>query len=540
MTRRSSLGRLIISMAREAARAQRRAEAENRRRIREQDRAGRAAVRSAAITTKQAKQRYIEQRVQETEELNLQLAEQLNELKSILANASYVAAGSIFEAMRLRTAYPAFSPPAHLATPQPPPIARAYLSKIKPLSKIARFFPRCVERHTLAIRAAEAVYESAVSAYSASEQTRTDEFLKEQAKYERELIAYNENVRERDNLVDGLLASYRNHDPEAVVTFCDLVLARSSYPEKFPHGHRLAFVPESKQLVVEYELPPPSIIPSVQEYRYNKSKDAIEERPTKNIDQKESYQDIVASVALRNLSEIFYADDAHSVQVLVFNGFIRTVDPATGQDVQPHLISVRVTVDRFREIDLERVDKLVCLRNLGAQVSPRPHDVQPIKPIVNFNMVDKRFVEQTDLLATLESRPNLMELTPTEFEQLVANLFAKMGIEAHLTRSHRDGGVDVIGVDNRPAIGGKVVIQAKRYKNAVGVSAVRDLYGTMQHEGANKGILVTTSHYGPDAWLFAEKKPIELIEGAGLLHFLDQYGTPARIVFPEDYVAPPG
>ena len=42
----------------------------------------------------------------------------------------------------------------------------------------------------------------------------------------------------------------------------------------------------------------------------------------------------------------------------------------------------------------------------------------------------------------------------------------------------------------------EVIIQAKRYKNTVGVSAVRDLFGTMQNEGASKGILVTTSGYG--------------------------------------------
>ena len=50
--------------------------------------------------------------------------------------------------------------------------------------------------------------------------------------------------------------------------------------------------------------------------------------------------------------------------------------------------------------------------------------------------------------------------------------------------------------DPRPVLGGKVVIQAKRYKNTVGVSAVRDLFGTMHNEGATKGILVTTSGYG--------------------------------------------
>ena len=89
-----------------------------------------------------------------------------------------------------------------------------------------------------------------------------------------------------------------------------------------------------------------------------------------------------------------------------------------------------------------------------------------------------------------------------------------------------------MGFDKRPILGGKVVIQAKRYRSTVGVSAVRDLYGTMMNEGANKGILVATSGYGPDAFDFSKDKPIELIDGGGLLYLLEQVGTKARIVMP--------
>lgn len=109
-----------------------------------------------------------------------------------------------------------------------------------------------------------------------------------------------------------------------------------------------------------------------------------------------------------------------------------------------------------------------------------------------------------------------------------------MGFEAKLTRSSRDGGIDVAAFDPRPIVGGKVVIQAKRYKNVVGVEAVRDLYGSMINEGAGKGILVTTSHYGADAYNFAKDKPIELIDGGGLLYHLKQNGYEARIIFPQD------
>ncbi|MER7279632.1 restriction endonuclease [Dactylosporangium sp. NPDC000244] len=47
--------------------------------------------------------------------------------------------------------------------------------------------------------------------------------------------------------------------------------------------------------------------------------------------------------------------------------------------------------------------------------------------------------------------------------------------------------------------------------------AVRDLYGTMQHEGVKGGILITTSGYGPSSYEFANGKPLQLIDGSGLL-----------------------
>lgn len=79
---------------------------------------------------------------------------------------------------------------------------------------------------------------------------------------------------------------------------------------------------------------------------------------------------------------------------------------------------------------------------------------------------------------------------------LIQNLFTKMGLDDKETQASRDGGVDCVAYDPRPIFDGKVVIQAKRYRHTDGVSAVRDLFGTPQNEGASKGILVSTSGYG--------------------------------------------
>lgn len=204
-------------------------------------------------------------------------------------------------------------------------------------------------------------------------------------------------------------------------------------------------------------------------------------------------------------------------------------------------MSVRTTRPLFSEIDLENVEPLACLKHLGAGVSKSPKELVPVRPIVEFSMVDRRFVEETDVLSMLDTRPNLMELSPGEFENLITNLFGKIGLETKLTRASRDGGVDCVAFDNRPIFGGKVVIQAKRYKGTVGVSAVRDLYGTLMNEGASKGILVTTSGYGAASFEFANGKPLELLDGPQLLYLLaERTGVEARIIPPEDWTDPYG
>jgi restriction system protein len=175
-------------------------------------------------------------------------------------------------------------------------------------------------------------------------------------------------------------------------------------------------------------------------------------------------------------------------------------------------------------------------RSGKASVSPSPSELVPVKPLVELNMSDPRFITSTDVLSTLDRRPNLMELTPSEFENLITNLFESMGLETRLTQASRDGGVDCVAYDQRPILGGKVVIQAKRYKNTVGVSAVRDLFGTVQNEGASKGIIVTTSGYGKASYDFAAGKPLELLDGANLLYLLAEHAKiDAKIVMPDDW-----
>jgi restriction system protein len=146
-------------------------------------------------------------------------------------------------------------------------------------------------------------------------------------------------------------------------------------------------------------------------------------------------------------------------------------------------------------------------------------------------------VQDRDVAANLDAITNLAAIAWEDFEHLVRQLFewefGRNGVEVKVTRASRDRGVDAIMFDPDPLRGGKYVLQAKRYTRTVDVAAVRDLYGTVVNEGANRGILVTTSGFGPDAYEFAKDKPISLVDGPNLIAMLQRHGRAYKIELAE-------
>jgi restriction system protein len=366
-----------------------------------------------------------------------------------------------------------------------------------------------------------------------------------------QVAAQNEKIESdirqlNDLLSDGLLypkhvevtASYLEGDPKGITEYFESTLTAMQLRVDSPKP-RVAYSPQSRQLVVEYELPAVDVVPGAKSYRYVKAQERVvaTARPASQV--KALYANAIAQLALLCLKRIFAVDMRQHVAVVVLNGVVGTIDPRTGKPVRPCLITVRTTRDTFTEIDLSQVDPVACLKYLNAGISRSPAELTPVRPVLEFSMVDPRFITETDTLSALDERPNLMELTPQQFESLIQNLFDKIGLDTRQTRPSRDGGVDCVAYNTDPILGGKVVIQAKRYKNTVGVSAVRDLFGTLQNEGASKGILVTTSGYGSASFDFARNKPIELIDGANLLYLLEEHaGIKAKIEVPDDWHDP--
>jgi len=534
MARRGGLVSTIAQIQREAERARKAQIREHAAAQREAQRAHNAYLKAVAAEEKELQRLYVEDRMAEVAAMNDDLAARDTELDGLLAATLEVDDYLDFDRLKQRPRIHPFQP-GRLAYAEPPPDWRAFLPP-EPTG-MSKMFGK--QKHAEAVAAGRQRYEWEAAQHAQREQARHAALEQARQQHQAYVASVEAEAAKQHAEVDAFRDEFEAGEPDAVVSYFDLVLQASAYPDGFPQAFRLAYVPESRQMVIEYELPPADVVPAVKAYKYVKASDSVTQTTRAASTVKAQYAAVLAQVTLRTLHEVFEADRGRHVDTLVFNGIVHTVDRATGQRVKPCLVTVRTTRDVFNALDLANVDPFACLRHLGAGVSKQPEELAPVRPVLEFDMVDPRFVEESDVLGTLDQRPNLMDLTPGEFESLIQNLFTAMGLEARQTRASRDGGVDCVAFDNRPIFGGKVVIQAKRYRHTVGVSAVRDLFGTLQNEGASKGILVTTSGYGHASFEFAEGKPIELISGSQLLYLLAEHtGVEAKIVAPDGWRDP--
>ncbi|GJM43203.1 MAG: restriction endonuclease [Gemmatimonadota bacterium] len=330
--------------------------------------------------------------------------------------------------------------------------------------------------------------------------------------------------------------SFEAGDPASIEEYVTMVFERSSYPASFSPAHDCQFDRQSGTLVVGLTLPVPDVVPRISGYRAAKGQTSLEAVEMKKREFDAFYDDAVKLSVLRTMHEVFEAVYLPILDNVVVNGWTTATNRSTGHDERQCIISVSATRESFEELRLDRVDPSECVRSLRGLVAGPLSQLAPVRPILEFDRHDDRFVESKDILDDVPEGANLAEMPWEDFEHLVRELFGKMfsedGAEVKVTRASRDAGVDAVAFDPDPIRGGKFVIQAKRYTHVVGVSAVRDLYGTMMNEGAARGILVTTSHYGADSRDFAKDKPITLIDGPNLVHLLGEHGYTARIDLP--------
>jgi restriction system protein len=485
---------------------------------REAERQAREQARLAKEREKARVQQHLESQQRATERKTAAVERQVMILDEVLTSVLPLPPFS-FERLMVSPLVPQFDPgPLGLPIPAPSweafaPIEPKGLSRL--LGGTARYDRQVAE--------ARIRFEAAQSLHRQKESQRQRALGHAKAQHNRKVAEERASAAMQNVHISGRQSAVAAGDAESVEWFVRRVLDASQYPNGFPREYQIAYRPQNRDVVVEFELPPRDVVPPVRAYRYIKARDAIEPIPRPQNEIKQRYKTLISCVALRALHEIFGATSPEVVEAVVFNGRLSTIDRATGKPVRPHLLTVSAERPTFADLVLAAVEPTTCLVRLNALVSPNPYDMEAVEPFIAFDLKRFRFTDDMDVISDLDSRPNLLKLSPPEFEHLVRQLFIAMGAEAWTTIPSKDGGVDAVAASKNLFFGGVCLIQAKRWTGLVGLESVHALTGVMADHNATTGVLVTTSWFGRASEQFAQRNRITLINGAELKQLIKEH-----------------
>ncbi|MFI1979368.1 MULTISPECIES: restriction endonuclease [Streptomyces] len=375
-------------------------------------------------------------------------------------------------------------------------------------------------------RDARARFEQDWYAAQAAEARRVEQLAAYRSAYDDWAAARRAEIRAHNGGVDGTVEALRGGEADTVVEYFTAVLfASTAWPEGFPREVSAAYDRSGRGLVLDWDLPGYEVVPEAKGVKYLPSTDQEKEVPRPVTQRRALYRGVLAQSVLLAVRELFASDRFGALDQVALNGYVGGVDPATGLASRVCVASVVVERSVFDRLNLELVGAVECLTGaLAGRLSAKPEERVPVAPLLAPDQVGSDVVVQGD-----GEEPDLLAMDPIAFEGLVAELFRARGLQAVTTQRSGDGGVDVRALDPDPISGGSIVVQVKRYRNTVPPSAVRDLFGTVQDAGANKGVLVTTSKFGPGSYTFANGKPLTLISGTELVDLLHQHGLRGRL-----------
>lgn len=466
-------------------------------------------------------ERRVAERQREADQLTATYQRRVEELEAILRTGVARRLWVDFDSMRRSVATAPFRPGPDLAAPRVEPQWADYAPRR--LGRLSRLW-HGTEYELRNQQAAWLRFEQDLAAHRRQEDHRKTELEDARLRHTREQDRRREAAEAHNSRIDDQRRRFAAGDQEAVERCLSTTLSQRALPSGVPSAVEIGFRLPTKQILVLRKLPDTNVVPTELSSRYIKSRDAIEGTIRKTAEVRQRYADLIAQLALLTLHDVFTATSPEQVMEVTVNGQLDTTDRATGQQVQRCLVTVSATREEFQGLVLDKLKPQECLRHLNALISPNPYDVEPVRPLFEPDLSRFRLIDAHEVAAGLDARTVLAQLTPTEFEHLIRELFEHMGMQSWVTQASRDDGVDAVAVNPDPVMGGLCVIQAKRYIDVVPADAVRALWGSMEDKKAGTGVLVTSSYFGKTTHEFAHRNErVRLIEGPQLKHLIREY-----------------
>jgi len=143
--------------------------------------------------------------------------------------------------------------------------------------------------------------------------------------------------------------------------------------------------------------------------------------------------------------------------------------------------------------------------------------------VTKGDFLDQRFI---DFLSVNQDK--IGKIHWRKFEELVGECFTKFGYSVELGPGSNDDGVDLRVWKGATTGSPEYIIQCKRQESKIDKVTVKGLYADVQEEGAEMGLLVTTSEFSPGARKTIDVRgyPIGEVNGEMIIKWLVELRTP--------------
>lgn len=229
---------------------------------------------------------------------------------------------------------------------------------------------------------------------------------------------------------------------------------------------------------------------------------------------------IATNIAVVYLSGIIIADDFKKK----YQEEIEGVDfKNTKQGIIKFLLNVDpVFIDEILKYELmfyllkenvfgEKIEMVILKEMYFAIWGDANNDIKFEKFLINIKQVSKEkeklSIDDIDLMSGIE------------FENIISNLFKKMGYNTKITKSSGDQGIDVIAIKGDVKIG----IQTKCYSSKVSNSAIQEVVAGKNYYNLNKLLVVTNNYFTKGAIELAYKNNVILWDRMILKEKISEY-----------------
>ena len=115
-------------------------------------------------------------------------------------------------------------------------------------------------------------------------------------------------------------------------------------------------------------------------------------------------------------------------------------------------------------------------------------------------------------------------MSGVDFERRLAILFQDRGYDVETTPATGDYGADLI-LNNGSE---RIIVQAKRYSQTVGVKAIQEVASAVPFYGGTAGMVITNAYFSPNAVTLAQRVGITLWDRSRLIQELGRHPTVGR------------